>query len=478
MNLFLNACGLRRPLQIEVEHRISRRVEIRSLDQPFAVIGRDSNCDIVLEDKQVSRRHAYLQAIGGWVFWIDLDSQLGTFAEGQAAKSGWFGGGRIIAVGPSDVRHLPEVKDSTVEAKLVPPQGSPLVWRNYGEEPLVDVTVEFLNGPSESKTWPIRRVLSLIGTARRCKFRLADRSIEPFHCAFIRTAQGLFIVDLLGGDGIRINETPARHALVRDGDMIQVGRYEMRIHEMTAGTNPQLSTSGRHDPSTVSSTSSSVPAFLPPREHLPSKAGVEILNYESSARFPLPITGDQTDLTQSVLVPLVSQFGMMQQQMFDQFQQTMTMMVQMFGKMHNSQMETIRQEFDRLNELTEEINGLKTELARMTSKQAQVSQQSATPVTTDTRPQPMNFPTKTPSKVAGDVLPEDRQSRHMDPNPKMSVPEASLGANSKPSPNASQPEAIQGDRDVIVWLHSRITSIQNEREGRWQKILKLLPGAS
>ena len=34
------------------------------------------------------------------------------------------------------------------------------------------------------------------------------------------------------------------------------------------------------------------------------------------------------------------------------------------------------------------------------------------------------------------------------------------------------------ERDSIVWLHQRIMSLQRERETRWQKILKLLPGIS
>ena len=62
-------------------------------------------------------------------------------------------------------------------------------------------------------------------------------------------------------------------------------------------------------------------------------------------------------------MPLVNQFGLMQQQMFDQFQQAMAMMVQMFGTMHRDQMEVIRTELDRLHELTEEFHALKQELA-------------------------------------------------------------------------------------------------------------------
>ena len=58
----------------------------------------------------------------------------------------------------------------------------------------------------------------------------------------------------------------------------------------------------------------------------------------------LPVNLTQSELTESMLVPLVNQFGLMQQQMFDQFQQAMAMMVQMFGTMHRDQMEVIRTE--------------------------------------------------------------------------------------------------------------------------------------
>ena len=65
----------------------------------------------------------------------------------------------------------------------------------------------------------------------------------------------------------------------------------------------------------------------------------------SEATFPLKLA--PSELTESMLVPLVNQFGLMQQQMFDQFQQAMAMMVQMFGTMHREQMEVIRAELDR-----------------------------------------------------------------------------------------------------------------------------------
>ena len=69
-------------------------------------------------------------------------------------------------------------------------------------------------------------------------------------------------------------------------------------------------------------------------------AKVEIM--ASKPHVPLKLA--PSELTESMLVPLVNQFGLMQQQMFDQFQQAMAMMVQMFGTMHRDQMEVIRAE--------------------------------------------------------------------------------------------------------------------------------------
>jgi hypothetical protein len=55
-----------------------------------------------------------------------------------------------------------------------------------------------------------------------------------------------------------------------------------------------------------------------------------------------------------------------------------------------------------------------------------------------------------------------------------SSPERSGGAEAQPR-TGSPPGS---DRDVIVWLHQRMATLQQERETRWQKILKLLPGLS
>ena len=86
--------------------------------------------------------------------------------------------------------------------------GLPLVAVARSHEPLPEVALEFLNGPSQAMTWPVRRVMSLIGSASGCKFRLTDASVSRFHASLVRTSVGLWIVDLLGQGGITSMRSP------------------------------------------------------------------------------------------------------------------------------------------------------------------------------------------------------------------------------------------------------------------------------
>src|SRR5262249_36245061 len=94
---------------------------------------------------------------------------------------------------------------------------------------LPEVSLEFLNGPSQSTVWPMNRVMSLIGSAQGCKFRLTDPSVSAFHACLLRTSSGLWIVDLRGGRSISINAQPVRFGPLADGDTLGIGRYRTRI---------------------------------------------------------------------------------------------------------------------------------------------------------------------------------------------------------------------------------------------------------
>jgi hypothetical protein len=226
----------------------------------------------------------------------------------------------------------------------------------------------------------------------------------------------------------------------------------------------------------------------------------------------VPAGSAQAEVAASMLAPLVNQFGLMQQQMFDQFQQAMAMMVQMFGRMHHDQMEVIRTELDQLRELTEEFHALKNELANR-SRATTASHDLTTgpgahdPTTTvgasnlETTPVAMvsershglgfvqagSSPTISPSSLTSSI-----PGRRLPLEPRLppTLPVAGSPVASATSDQRQEPglgsmtrpdaESLTGnsERDTLVWLHQRIISLQRERESRWQKILKLLPGMS
>jgi len=512
MKSFLNACGFKEPFRLAVEG--ARAVEGRSrpMPQPFAVIGRDPRADVVLDDLRVSRRHVYLQAVAGQVFWLDLESRAGTCDETGTRKWGWLAGGGLLQIGPFAIR-----RGADEPGPREPARESPLAVRGYGREALLEVTLEFLNGPSQATTWPMNRMMSLIGSAKGCKFRLTDPSVSAFHAGLLRTPTGLWVVDLRGDRSISIGVEPVRFGPLADGDVLGIGRYRMRVHcreSRAAASEPDRAASvglpahrprgdivRRPAPERAGGPLSIPPAYgsstlpmpPPPFPVVASASGVEVVSSDSAT---LSARLRQPELSESALVPLVNQFSLMQQQMFDQFQQAMGMLVQMFGTMHREQMDVIREELDRLHDLTRELQELKEELARAPARAAAPEPAASPSVSPAPNPAASAFAAAADRKPAEarpvPTLPPLEPAADPRRSPVAVGPaKAPAAAVAPPPPTGPRPDQVRpgagtpGDaepagvpRDAVAWIHHRIAAIQQERETRWQKIVKLLPGMS
>jgi pSer/pThr/pTyr-binding forkhead associated (FHA) protein len=535
MKSFLAACGIENSFQFAVENQNATESRLRLLYQPFAVIGRDLRADVVLDHVDVSRRHVYLQVVDGRVFWIDLESRTGTRGERESQRFGWLEGGRTFRIGPYVIRRFIGDSEALDVDRSALPRDTPLVARADAQVMQSEVALEFLNGPSQSMFKPVHRVLSLIGSASGCKFRLTDSSVSRFHGSLLQTSAGLWIVDLLGQKGITVNDVPVRSSRLVDGDIVRIGRYQIRIRfrGRAQALGPGLFDLGRAtllpkharqnhvqiEQDSMNWTSAMLPAHSGPIDgqglsFLPIQAGslrskIDLMPFDPI----LPAKLIQSELAESVLVPLVNQFGLMQQQMVDQFQQAMTMMFQMFGTMQRDQMELIREEFEQLRTLTEEIHALKKELVERTQDQAgAISRErelnltelgESAGVSSNTLASPVAVK---PSEPKGSSEASSTSQREV-PSPasvvfqagkQRSSPDARAVPNqpsvspampliSEPSEHAGPQSSAQhnntnsrpdSDRAAVLWLHQRMISLQRERESRWQKILKLVPGMS
>lgn len=505
MKSFSDACRLVEPLQLVVEAAGEPDVGVRVLHQPFALIGRDPRADVPLEHRLVSRRHVYLQVVEGHAFWIDLESRLGTLGSGRPRKYGWLTRDEAMRIGPYELRRATRARPVGWDERL--PEAVPLVSRSYGAVPWPDVGLEFLNGPSRSALWPMNRVVSLVGSAAGCKFRLADPSVSQFHCSLVRSPTGLWVVDLLGG-GVEVNNTAVRYAMLEDDDVLSIGRYRIRVRSRLALEGPRPEASRERG----TSRSLSLLRTPPPNSTMIAAARVDdendvVVRAQPIAVIPAEVQGAGMGDSASVLVPLMNQFGIMQQQMMDQFQSAMGMLVDMFGSLQREQMDLIRQELDQLREVTREFQDLKAELASFSRDRAVES------------PSPSVSPAASaeaaaPSKPVAPAETPRYERKVVKPAPEAAEPATSpVVDSSQPAPlsqavtegietptrratvgNVDQktgarattgrprpektPRPEGADADVMLWLNQRIATLQVERESRWQKILKLLPGSS
>lgn len=161
------------------------------------------------------------------------------------------------------------------------------------------------------------------------------------------------------------------------------------------------------------------------RENLPAQV-------IDTVELSVPKNGAET-----LLMPLISQFSQMQQQMFEQSQQTLLIMAQMFGNLQREQMTLIRQELEQIQELTRQLHTLQSEGMRQSPSPLPASAQAAAP--SSSTPYFNQEPTA-------------------------------------PAAKADTPSAKSSGSDVHVWLHQRLSALQRERQSRWQTVLRALTG--
>ena len=70
-----------------------------ALDQGVVVLGRSSGCDVVVDDPNVSRRHAEIRRVGEGYSLVDLGSTNGTEVNGQRVGETSLMNGDVIGVG-------------------------------------------------------------------------------------------------------------------------------------------------------------------------------------------------------------------------------------------------------------------------------------------------------------------------------------------------------------------------------------------
>ncbi len=381
MELFRKACGLGDPLALVCQKVSSSTGPYTPLDypRPFMLIGRDPEADLLLNDAQISRRHAFLQAVAGRVYWIDLESRTKVFGNGQEApqSQGWLDPGHFIQVGQYRL-HRTDRRTDEPPGFEGPDPFTALIGTGSEANPLPRPLLELpFRVGGKSPTWEMDSLQALVGRADPCQLVLNDPSISRHHASLVRTPMGLWVVNLLAREGVHVNGTRVRWAWLAEGDVVRIGLFTLIVRyenppeaisredvPLEAGASPPPPAG--NDPRVSSNPPNHEPRALAIRSGFPR---AELMKVEGSwPAFPVVArAADGREEWEPVLPANSTLFSMWQQQMqlMESFHNDMVTMVQMFIAMHREHQATVRDELGRVQQLTQELTRLNARLGQL-----------------------------------------------------------------------------------------------------------------
>lgn len=116
-----------------------------TLDKPIVLLGRQDECDVILESRKVSRKHCCLALINQTVLIRDLGSTNGISVNGKRVESATLTHGDIVSVGG----HSFQLRwDSISGSQSKPPKPSSSVSADSGMErpvPISDPSIKPLS---------------------------------------------------------------------------------------------------------------------------------------------------------------------------------------------------------------------------------------------------------------------------------------------------------------------------------------------
>jgi pSer/pThr/pTyr-binding forkhead associated (FHA) protein len=403
LEAFLDACGGRGPLQMDVTAPDENASVRQVLHQPFALLGRHPSVDVCLQGSGVSRRHALLQVIAGRYFCLDLGSRTGTYWDGQGQGHGWLPGHAPFRVGPYRLSLAEESRDGD---PVPADDWNPLERGSTSTHALPTVTLNILDNGRFAYRWRMNRAMAIVGNAENCKVRLQGPGVSRFQCALVCTPVGVWVVDLRRNGGIPVNETAVTHALLEDGDRLQVGNYTICV-SYDSPDAPATAASSVTSPIALFSGPPSGPApnnlvsrSFGAAQSLDSwrdPSATPMVAPSSTVGTPAAVPGEAGNV--ELIAGMMRQFSQMQHQMFDQ---SLVMMFQMFRTMHGEQTSILREELGRLDAINRELQSLLAEQLKIAPPAASVSTPATRAVLSAVSQPPGTEPSKTAATSSSD----------------------------------------------------------------------------
>ncbi len=190
--------------------------------QPRVVIGRDEECDIVLEGETVSRRHCEITR-WGMAYVLQDGSRNGTFLNGERVSQAKLSDGDQIRIGQNVllVNFTSGAATNLFAGRVTTPQSVP---PNIELKPNIVV-----KGLEEGVTFSFSDERITIGRRAENQVVLDADNISRNHAAIERQGRAYFVRDLGSANGTFVNGIRTEFVQLNDGDKVRTGSFIITI---------------------------------------------------------------------------------------------------------------------------------------------------------------------------------------------------------------------------------------------------------
>lgn len=196
--------------------------------QPTVRLGRSQTNDLILNDPQVSGKHAQLSlSREGWLV-ADLNSSNGTFLDGQALaprRAGLVQPGSIVQIGGFRL----SIRD--LRAQESPPLY--LGDRVRLETKPVPGLAAFFQG--QVVKFSLDRAVLILGRKRDSDLQIPDSQVSGHHARLEQVGSSYQITDLGSTNGLVYQGQRIKQRVLADGDLISIGQQVVLQYRAFAG---------------------------------------------------------------------------------------------------------------------------------------------------------------------------------------------------------------------------------------------------
>jgi hypothetical protein len=452
---FRLSCAAMGSVELEITGPGESQTERRTIIHPSILLGGDARNDVQFHGSEIKPHHAYLQVIGGRVFYVSLARDRDTPGN-RAAHCGWLVPERPFQVGEYSIRLLSN-PGHLAQNGSVP--RNPL-RRVHSDADLArqELHFEFVGGRSSRLLWRMDRVLTLIGRARGCKIRLAHDEIADFQCALLYTPLGVWVIDLLGRGGVLRDGQPLRWARVQNGDRFQIGDFSLRPCSSRSGMDAVGGSLARAE--AHGSGSALAPAPLVVRSEPPRNTEVSLAALRAGS----------LTLQAALMRSLSEELNDWKAQVFEQFRNSLMDMARMFYAQQQGQLDLLRQELSVLQQVTTKLDTLREVIETRfgPSHQSQALTDNGTEAT--------NLSARPGHNSIED---QSREINSDSATATMLTPASAQAASERPSEAQLPAQAAPGAKppsDIHAQLMKRLATLHRLRQGRLRRILQLITG--